>query len=80
MLLPRVARFLLSCAKRWSLRVLIKTSSLTPDALSMESPRMSGKLKSPEITILTNWSQTSCRKLSNTPIQLGSSLGGPKQK
>ena len=28
--------------------------SLTPDARSMESQRMSGKLKSPEITILSN--------------------------
>ena len=46
----------------------------------MESQRISGKLKSPEITILSNWSQTSCRKLSNTSIQLGSSLGGLKQK
>ena len=38
------------------------------------------KLKSPKITILSNWSQTSCRKLSNTSIQLGSSLGGLQQK
>ena len=36
----------------------IKASSLTPDALSMQSQRMSGKLKSPEITILSKWSQT----------------------
>ena len=49
-------------------------SSITPDALSMESQRMS------EITILSNWSQTSCRKLSNTSIQLGSSVGWPIAK
>ena len=53
-----------------------KAGSLTPDTLSMESQRMSGKLKSPKITIWSNWSQTSCKKLSNTSIQLGSSLGG----
>ena len=72
--------FLLSCVKRWSPRLSIKASSLTLDALSMESQRMSGKLKSSEITILSNWSQTSCRKLSNASLQLGSSLGGLKQK
>ena len=55
-------------------------SSITPDALSMESQTMSGKLKSPEITILSNWLQTSCRKLSNTSIQLGSSVGWPIAK
>ena len=54
----------------------MKASSLTPDALSMESQRMSGKLKSPEITMLLKWSQTSCKQLSNTSIELGSSLGG----
>ena len=40
--------------------VSIKATSLTRDTLSMESQRMSGKLKSPEITILSKWSQTSC--------------------
>ena len=74
MLLQRMS-FLLSCVKRRSWRVTIKASSLTPDKLSMESQRMPGKLKSTEITILSNWSQTSGRKLSNTSIQLGSSLG-----
>ena len=32
----------------------VKASSLTPDTLSMESQRMPGNLKSPEITILSN--------------------------
>ena len=38
MLLPRVVFFLLSCVKRCSRRASIKASSLTPEALSMESP------------------------------------------
>ena len=76
MLLPRVS-LLLSCACQEVAVNGTKASSLAPDALSVESQRMSGKLKSPEITILLNWSQTPCRKLSNTSIQLGSSLGGP---
>ena len=37
---------------------------------SMESQRMSGRLKSPEISISSNWSQISCRKLLNTPSNL----------
>ena len=50
--------------------VSMKASSLTPDELSIEPQKTSGKLKSPEITKLLNWSQTSCRKLSNTSINL----------
>ena len=43
MLLPGVG-FLLSCAcQEVVVKGLIKASSLTPDALSMESQRMSGK-------------------------------------
>ena len=63
MLLPQVRFSFIQLCQEVIVKGLNKASSLTSYALSMESQRMSGKLKSPEITILSNWSQTSCRKL-----------------
>ena len=50
MLVPRVG-VLLICIKKWSCNASINGSSLAPEALSMESQEMFGKLMSPPITM-----------------------------
>ena len=82
MLLPRVGFFFIKFAcqevvvkvfnKDWFVNTRCAVNGVPEDVWQIK--------KSPEITILSNWSQTQCRKLSNTSIQLGSSLDGLYQK